>query len=92
MSNIGESHNKRKLKLQNLSIFDRAIVSRTYYTWNEDQMKTGPNDIETAVYDWLLEQANYGATEVSLCSDSCGGQSRNKYLVAMCICDTNYIN
>ena len=85
MSNIGASYYKRKLKLQNLSIYDHATISGTCYTWTEDQMKTGPNEIGTAVYDWLLEQAKYGATEVSLYSDSCGGQNRNKYLVAMFI-------
>ena len=75
MSNIAASYYKRKLKLQNLSIYDHAT------TWTKDQMKTGPNEIGTAVYDWLLEQAKYGATY----SDSCGGQNRNKYLAAVCI-------
>ena len=66
MSNIGASYYKRKLKLQNLSIYDHAT------TWTKDQMKTGPNEIGTAVYDWLLEQAKYGATEVSLYSGRIG--------------------
>ena len=61
MSNIGASYYKRKLEFQNLTIFDNAIISGTCYTWTEDQMKTGPNEIGTAVYDWLLQQAKYGA-------------------------------
>ena len=46
-------------------------------------MRTGPNEIGTAVHHWLTRKAGEGVEEVALYSDSCGGQKRNKYLVAM---------
>ena len=48
-------------------------------------MATGPREIGTCVYLWLLSQAEYGSKTALLYSDSCGGQNRNKYIVAMMI-------
>ena len=53
------------------------------YSWTEDQMRTGPNEIGTAVYQWQTRKAGEGNEAVALYSDSCGGQNGNKYLVAM---------
>lgn len=83
MSHIGASYYKRKLKLHNLTVYDHAVYGGSCYCWTEDQMRTGPNEIGTAVHHWLTRKAGEGAEEVALYSDSCGGQNRNKYLVAM---------
>ena len=85
MSHIGESYYKRKLKLHHLTVYDHAVYGGSCYCRTEDQMRTGPNEIGTAVHQWLTRKAGEGIEAVALYSGSCGGQNRNKYmyLVAM---------
>ena len=83
MSHIEASHDKRELKLHNLTVYDHAVYGGSCYCWTEGHMRTGPNEIGTTVYQWLTRKAGEGIETVALYSDSCGGPNRNKYLVAM---------
>ena len=85
MSNVCNSYYLRKLKLQKLTIHDYMTQGAHCYCWTEDQMATGPREIGYCVYLWLLSQAEYGSKTALMYSASCGGQNRNKYIVAMMI-------
>ena len=73
----------RKICVYNLCIYSAAPPNEAYcYCWSEVEGKRGSNDIGTCLYKWLSDLPNT-VTEVSLFSDTCGGQNRNQNIAAM---------
>ncbi|ESO90767.1 hypothetical protein LOTGIDRAFT_163649 [Lottia gigantea] len=73
----------RKLSLYNLCIYDAAKPNDAFcYCWNEVQAGRRSNEIGTAIYKWLSDLPS-NIREVSLFSDTCGGQNRNQNVAAM---------
>lgn len=55
----------------------------TFYTWGEHQGGRGPNEIGSAILDYLRNKLPTGTKRVRLFSDSCGGQNKNFSNLAM---------
>jgi len=73
----------RKLCVYNLCIYEPASQKKgSCYCWSEVEGNRGSNEIGTCLYKWL-EQLPVTAKEVSLYSDTCGGQNRNQNVAAL---------
>ncbi|ESO91835.1 hypothetical protein LOTGIDRAFT_163196 [Lottia gigantea] len=82
-TNASLLHYSRKLSLYNLCIYNAAKPNDAFcYCWNEVQAGRGSNEIGTAIYNWLSDLPS-NIREVSLFSDTCGGQNRNQNVAAM---------
>ena len=83
---IGELYYKRKLCCYNLSCYDLGNKNGTCYIWDEMQGKRGSSEVSTCLFLHLNSIVNKtsGVEEVTLYSDTCGGQNRNQY-VASCL-------
>ena len=55
----------------------------TFYTWGEHQAGRGPNEIGSAIFDYLSKKLLPGMTKVRLFSDNCPGQNNNFAMVGM---------
>lgn len=82
-STEGILYYKRKLNNYNLSIFDFKSAIGYNYLWNEANAKRGANDIASCVYHFLMDMSGKGMKSVTLFSDSCGGQNRNRFFLSM---------
>lgn len=74
---------KRKLVLHNLTIYESSLSHEAgCYLWMETDGKRGANEIGTILFRYLSKLP--GSVEhVSLTSDSCCGQNRNKIVSAI---------
>ncbi|CAH0555186.1 unnamed protein product [Brassicogethes aeneus] len=82
-SNTSVFYYKLKLSTFNLSIFDMATKEGFCFIWHEQIGKRGANEISSCVYRFLMEKANAGYKEVTLYSDNCIGQNKNRMIVSM---------
>lgn len=74
---------KRQLWLYNLGISNRATNEGTMCLWTEVQGKRGSNEVGSALLEYLrgIDLTNYESAYSF--SDACGGQNRNKTIVAL---------
>ena len=72
---------KRKLSSYNLSMYSNGSGAGTCYLWDEINGKRGANEIGTCLYIHI-NSLPPNINHVSLYSDTCGGQNRNKYIAA----------
>ncbi len=82
-SNVSLTYYSRKLCVYNLTVWEGKRPNEGHcFTWPEIEGKRGSNEIATCLYSWL-KQLPQEIEEVSLFSDTCGGQNRNQQMVAM---------
>ena len=82
-SNISLIYYSRKLCVYNLTVWEGKCPNEGHcLTWPEIEGKRGSNEISSCLYSWL-KQLPQEIEEVSLFSDTCGGQNRNQQMVAM---------
>ena len=72
---------KRKLSSYNLTVYDQAEGEAHCYIWSELHGKRGSSEIGSCLIRHL-RSIPQNITDVSLVSDSCCGQNRNKYISA----------
>ncbi|CAK1598425.1 unnamed protein product [Parnassius mnemosyne] len=81
---IGLLYYTRKLTVYNLTIYESALPNNAHcFTWSEINGKKGSCEIGTILYNYLSECIPNYVTEVSMFSDTCGGQNRNKNVAAI---------
>lgn len=82
-SDVSPMYYASKVCCYNLTIYEGATPNNAFcYTWTEINGKRGSLEIGTCLYRYL-KQLPKGVTEVSLFSDTCGGQNRNQNVAAM---------
>ncbi|XP_030834203.1 uncharacterized protein LOC100888373 [Strongylocentrotus purpuratus] len=72
---------KRKLSSYNLTVYSQADSEVHCYMWSEVDGNRGACEIGSCLINHLLSQPE-SVTDVSLFSDSCAGQNKNKYIAA----------
>lgn len=81
---VGLLYYTRKLTVYNLTVYESALPNNAYcFTWSEINGKKGSNEIGTILFYYLSECLPHYVTEVSMFSDTCGGQNRNKNVAAI---------
>jgi hypothetical protein len=80
---IGELYYERKLCGYNLSFYELGNGNGTCYLWDETQGKRGSCIVGTYVYLYVTSVVCKTSCieEVTLYSDTCGGQNRNHFVV-----------
>ena len=73
----------RKLNTYNLTMFNMANKEGHCYLWDETVGNKGSNEVGSGLYKLLKE--NPKVKKVTLISDACGGQTRNKKIAALCL-------
>ena len=53
--------------------------------WTESDGGRGANEVASALYHWLCEKDRKGAEEITVYSDTCAGQNRNRAVSSMII-------
>ena len=69
---------KRKLNVYNLSAYSLGTGSGLCVLWNETEGKRGSNEIGTSIFTYLQSLPPI-IKHVTLYSDNCGGQNKNRY-------------
>lgn len=83
VSNAGPVYYSRKLCVYNLTVYEAAPPNKAYcFCWNENNGKRGSCEIGTCLLEWF-KTLPVEVKEVSLFSDTCGGQNRNQYVAAL---------
>ena len=74
---------KRKLNMYNLTVYDYRNGQGYFNVWAETTAMRGSNEIASCVYRYLEPISKEGVKKVTLFSDSCRGQNRNKNFLTM---------
>jgi len=82
---------KRKLNVYNFTIFDSYKNEGYCYVWDECSGKKGSAEIGTCLINYLSHLTE-SVTHVSTFSDTCGGQNRNKNILAAMLYAVNCID
>ncbi|KAI5646050.1 hypothetical protein NE865_01943 [Phthorimaea operculella] len=81
---VGPLYYCRKICVYNLCIYEAALPNEGYcFNWSEINGKRGSNEIGSVLYYYLLKCVPARVNELSLFSDTCGGQNRNQYICAI---------
>jgi hypothetical protein len=75
---------KRKLSIYNFTVFVMGNNIGTCFVWDETVGGRGCNEVGSCLIKWIEEQAAKGVKEISLISDICAGQNRNRYVFGAC--------
>ena len=78
---VSQAYYKRKLSCYNLSIYSLGDQKGTCYLWNESEGERGSCEIATCLYKYINSLPPY-VRNVTLFSDNCMGQNRNKYVAS----------
>ena len=82
-SEISQMYYTMKLCAYNLTIYEAASPNEAYcYAWSELNGQRGSCEIGTALLNWIKQIPN-SVKEISLFSDTCGGQNRNQFIAAL---------
>lgn len=82
-SDVSPMYYSRKLSVYNLCIYEVAEPNKAFcFLWSELNGKKGSCEIGTALFQWISQIPSH-IKEISLYSDTCGGQNRNQYIAAL---------
>lgn len=81
---------KRKLNVYNFTIFDGHNKDGYCFVWDECKGKKGSSEIATCLLKYIT-QLPETVSHVSIFSDTCGGQNRNKNIMAAMLYAVNTI-
>lgn len=74
----------RQLSCYNLGIDDERKNRGSMCLWIENYGKKVSMEIATAVYDYVTQEIEVVHIRIlMLCSDNCGGQNKNQFLLSM---------
>jgi hypothetical protein len=82
-ANQSSMYYSRKLNNYNLSLYSLGSGESYCYVWNETIANRGSCEVSSCVYAFLKAMANDDIKSVTLYSDNCGGQNRNRFFVSM---------
>jgi len=82
-SQVGTFYYKNKLSLYNSTIFTVALLWGLCCVWNQTEAKRGSNEIATNVFVYIKRMAREGYKRMSLYSDNCSGQNKNRDIFCM---------
>ncbi|XP_063225537.1 uncharacterized protein LOC134532706 [Bacillus rossius redtenbacheri] len=87
-SDVSLLYYSRKLCAYNFTVYECSTNTNSAYcfAWTEINGKRGSTEIGTCLFDYLTGLPEQ-VTEVSLFSDTCGGQNRNKHVAALLLYD-----
>lgn len=76
-------YDKRKLCCYNFTVYEQALPNDAHcYLWSEVDGKLGSNEIGSCLFYYLLSFPDT-VKEISMFSDTCGGQNRNQNVAAV---------
>lgn len=82
-SDVSPMYYKRKLCCYNLTVYEGAPPNNAFcFTWSEVHGKRGSIEIGTCLYLYFSQLPSH-VKQVSLFSDTCGGQNRNQNVAAL---------
>lgn len=82
-SDVSQMYYSRKLCAYNLSIYEAAAPNKAFcFTWTELNGQRGSCEIGSALLQWINKLPE-AVKEISLFSDTCGGQNRNQFIAAL---------
>lgn len=67
--------------MYNLTVYEGASKKGYCYTWNELHGRRGSSEIGSILLKWISTLSEE-VTEISMFSDTCGGQNRNQNVAA----------
>jgi hypothetical protein len=82
---VGSAYYLRKLSMYNLTFYNLGTKEGSCYMWTESEAGRGANEIASALYHWLVEEDKKGAEQITVYSDTCAGQNRNRVVCSMII-------
>lgn len=83
-SNVSLLYYSRKMIVYNLALYEFALPNNGYcFTWSEINGKKGSCEIGTILMYYLRNCISSIITEITLFSDTCGGQNRNQFISAL---------
>lgn len=91
-SNVGIFHYKRKYPVYNFTIYNLLSLQGYCYLWHAQIAKRGANEISSCLFDFFKKEADRGIKFISLYSDNCSGQNRNRFVFAMYIYVSRTLN
>jgi hypothetical protein len=71
--------------MYNLTFYNLGTKEGSCYMWTESEAGRGANEIASALYHWLVEEDKKGAEQITVYSDTCAGQNRNRVVCSMII-------
>lgn len=87
-SNVSSFYCIHKMCTYNLTVNDQAEKKGICFVWNETDGKRGSDEIGTSIFN-LLKALPLNTKCVTLTSDSCGGQNRNRYMASLLLYAVN---
>ena len=85
--NSGLLFYSRKYAEYNFTVYESHSKQGWCYLWGESDAKRGSNEIATCLFRWLQEvdsrEGDKSVQKISMYCDCCGGQNRNKQILAM---------
>ncbi|GFN91926.1 DNA repair protein rhp54 [Plakobranchus ocellatus] len=87
-SNSSTFYYKRKLYVHNLTMYDLGTAEVRCFMWPEFEARRGASEVATCLAKFIEEKSKGGCRDLSLFSDNCPGQNRNRF-VAFMFCETN---
>ncbi|KAE8737783.1 hypothetical protein FOCC_FOCC016751 [Frankliniella occidentalis] len=82
-SEVGTFFYKNKLSVYNLTIFHEVERIGHCYLWHEGLGRKGSCEIASSVSHFIDKLVQKGHKEITLYSDNCSGQNKNRYIFAM---------
>lgn len=84
-SDVSLMYYSRKLNMFNLTVYEVAPPQNAYcFTWTKINGKHGSSEIGSCLLKWI-QTLPTEVTNITLYSDSCGGQNRNHNIMALMI-------
>ena len=80
---LSHVYTTRKLNMYNLTVYDYRNGQGYFNVRAETTAMRGSNETASCVYRYLERISKEGVKKVTLFSDSCGGQNRNKNFLTM---------
>ncbi|CAH1107015.1 unnamed protein product [Psylliodes chrysocephalus] len=85
-----QAYYSRQLYLHNFTVVQGSSTSQLStencfrYCWTEDVYGKGSNQVAFAIFHRLQNTDLFSYTKIRLAADGCGGQNKNKIVLAMC--------
>lgn len=71
---------KRKLNVNNFTIFDIGRKIGYCYCYDETDARKGANEVSSLLLSFMTDRIKEGITEFRMYSDNCSGQNRNRFV------------